>query len=111
MTVIRYNDSKDWAYVNMNGSLTWEPVSYLDISTVPKPAKFKRPQSVHIKDVNAMTGGILRRAKVIADFEAVDKTEMSVRAGEIVVILKEEGEWMLGEVGARVGCRGKGIRL
>ena len=104
MTVIRYNDSKDWAYVNMNGSLTWEPVSYLDISTVPKPAKFKRPQSVHIKDVNAMTGGILRRAKVIADFEAVDKTEMSVRAGEIVVILKEEDEWMLGEVGARVGC-------
>ena len=109
MTVIRYNDSKDWAYVNLNGNMTWEPVSYLDISTVPKPAKLKRPQSIHGKDVTAMTGGLLRRAKVIADFEAVDKTEMSVRSGEIVIVLKEEGEWMLGEVGARVRSDGDGM--
>ena len=47
-----------------------------------------------------------RRALVIADFEGVDRSELSVHKGELVMVSREEGEWLLGEVGSRVmiGC-------
>ena len=45
---------------------------------------------------------------MIANFDGIDKSEMTVQKGEIVQVLKEEGEWLLGTVGTRVGvhdCR------
>ena len=39
---------------------------------------------------------------VIADFEGLDGSEMTVKKGEVVQIVKEDGEWLFGTVGARV---------
>lgn len=47
--------------------------------------------------------GLLKRAVVIADFEGEESVEMSVRKGEVISVLKKDADWLLGEVGSRVG--------
>lgn len=116
MSVLRYSDGRDWAYVCLNGENTWEPVSYLEISTKKKRVpSTSRPKSTHAVSVtnsmnsnapNLPSGGgstTKRRALVIADFEGVDRSELTVHKGELVMVIREEGEWLLGEVGSRVG--------
>ena len=103
MTLIKYNDAKDWALVSFDGMTTWEPVSYLDVE---ESSSVSRPRSQHIPSLDGAT--TKRRGLVIANFDGIDKSEMTVQKGEIVQVLKEEGEWLLGTVGTRVGvhvCR------
>ena len=98
MTLIKYNDAKDWALVSFDGMTTWEPVSYLDVE---ESSSVSRPRSQHIPSLDGAT--TKRRGRVIANFDGIDKSEMTVQKGEIVQVLKEEGEWLLGTVGTRVG--------
>lgn len=100
MTVIKYNDAKDWALVSFDGMTTWEPVSYLEVEEEDK-TRVMRPRSQHVPSVEGASSK--RRGLVIANFDGIDKSEMSVQKGEIVQVLKEEGEWLLGTVGTRVG--------
>lgn len=113
MNVLKYSDSRDWAYVCLNGENTWEPVSYLEIAKKKRGSISGRPKSTHNVSVNpsgsstsgtVTTGGstVKRRALVIADFEGVDRSELTVHKGELVMVSREEGEWLLGEVGSRV---------
>ena len=97
MTLIKYNDAKDWALVSFDGITTWEPVSYLDVE---EGNSVSRPRSQHIPSLEGTT--TKRRGLVIANFDGIDKSEMTVQKGEIVQVLKEEGEWLLGTVGTRV---------
>ena len=119
MNVFKYSDTRDWAYVCLNGENTWEPVSYLDITKKKRGSGSGsgRPKSTHNVSLNPSVSGtsstvtsggsaVKRRALVIADFEGVDRSELSVHKGELVMVSREEGEWLLGEVGSRVmiGC-------
>lgn len=98
MIVLKYNDAKDWALVSFDGITTWEPVSFLDVEE--DGGVLSRPISQHLSSVDGGTSK--RRGLVIANFDGIDKSEMSVQKGEIVQVLKEEGEWLLGTVGTRV---------
>lgn len=100
MTVLKYNTSRDWTFVNMNGTTTWEPTSYLQINDKKKSESTSRPFKTHSREI--VTGVGSQRAIVIADFEGLDGSEMTVRKGEVVQIVKEDGEWLFGTVGARV---------
>lgn len=115
MNVLKYSDSRDWAYVCLNGENTWEPVSYLEITKKKRGSVSGRPKSTHNVSVNLPVnasntvpsgGSGKRRVLVIADFEGVDRSELTVHKGELVMVSREEGEWLLGEVGNRVviGC-------
>ena len=101
MTILRYDETHDWAYVNLNGSNTWEPVSYLSVDEEGTGSQFRRPRSTHLSSVSSGAGN-RKRALVIADFEGIEKSEMTVKKGELVMVSREEGEWLLGEVGSRV---------
>lgn len=101
MTVLKYNDNRDWVLVQLDNIQTWEPVSYLSIQNNDNRKSYSRPKSKHISAINAHTGD-KKRAKVIADFDGIDRSEMTIRKGEIVQISKEDGEWLLGSVGSRV---------
>ena len=99
MTVIKYNNSHDWAFVSFNGVTTWEPSSYLRV-TENRAGGSERPSKTHSREIISGVGS--QRAIVIADFEGIDRSEMTVKKGEIVQIVKEDGEWLFGTVGARV---------
>ena len=100
MTVLKYNTSRDWTFVNINGTTTWEPTSYLQINDKKKSESGSRPFKTHSREI--VTGVGSQRAIVIADFEGLDGSEMTVKKGEVVQIVKEDGEWLFGTVGARV---------
>ena len=113
MTVLKYKETRDWVLVQLGNIQTWEPVSYLSIQegssgtsgssgASARSSHYGRPQSTHLPNVNAHLNSNKRRGLVIADFDGIDKSEMTVRKGEIVQISKEDGEWLLGSVGARV---------
>ena len=116
MTVLKYKETRDWVLVQLGNIQTWEPVSYLSIQdgssgsggssgtsgTSARSSQYGRPQSTHLSNINAHLNSNKRRGLVIADFDGIDKSEMTVRKGEIVQISKEDGEWLLGSVGARV---------
>ena len=109
MNVLKYSDGRDWAYVCLNGENTWEPVSYLEITKKKRGSVSGRPRSTHNVSVTSGTNPVVsgsstvkRRGLVIADFEGVDRSELTVRKGELVMVSREEGEWLLGEVGNRV---------
>lgn len=101
MKVLKYKDTRDWVLVQLDNIQTWEPVSYLSIQEPSNRTSYTRPQSMHISAVTAHNNN-KRRALVIADFEGIDQSEMTIRKGEIVQVMKEDGEWLLGSVGARV---------
>ena len=101
MTVLKYNDNRDWVLVQLDNTQTWEPVSYLSIQNNDNRESYSRPKSKHMTAINARSSD-KKRAKVIADFDGIDRSEMPIRRGEIVQISKEDGEWLLGSVGNRV---------
>ena len=103
MTILKYKETRDWVLVQLGNIQTWEPVSYLSIQdNSSRSSNYARPQSTHLSNINAQMNSSKRRGLIIADFDGIDKSEMTVRKGEIVQISKEDGEWLLGSVGARV---------
>ena len=116
MTLIKYSDAKDWAYVSINGKKTWEPASYLEVQSPsgvaekPLPTPVEKPSPrLSVSSTKSTpapmpaSSGLLKRAVVIADFEGEESVEMSVRKGEVISVLKKDADWLLGEVGSRVG--------
>ena len=114
MTLLKYSDAGDWAYVVVNGKKTWEPTSYLEVqsSATERSAPSSRERSPRESVASSKpaptpmptSSGALKRALVIADFEGEENVEMSVRKGEVISVLKRDADWLLGEVGNRVGC-------
>lgn len=100
MTVLKYKDTGDWVLVQLDSLQTWEPVSYLSIQDSNKSSGYTRPRSTHLSGKSVSNNR--KKAVVIADFEGIDHSEMSVKKGEIVQISKENEEWLYGSVGARV---------
>lgn len=107
MTVLKYKATGDWVLVQLDSIQTWEPVSYLSIQDSNKSNGYTRPRSMHLSGKSVSNNR--KKAVVIADFEGIDHSEMSVKKGEIVQISKENEEWLYGSVGARV--RNKEIRM
>lgn len=101
MTVLKYNTTRDWTFVNINGTTTWEPTSYLQVNDKKKSESTGRPAKTHSREIVNGVGS--QRAIVIADFEGLDSSEITVRKGEVIQIVKDDGEWLFGTVGARVG--------
>lgn len=109
MTLLKYSDAGDWAYVSINGKKTWEPASYLEVQSPsqpeekPLPPPEEKPSPKSAPAPVPAASGLLKRAVVIADFEGEESVEMSVRKGEVISVLKKDADWLLGEVGSRVG--------
>lgn len=132
MMLIKYSEAGDWAYVSINGKKTWEPASYLEVQKSPSSVEKSVEKPVERTMLNPVekpsprlsvsstkstpapmpvSSGLLKRAVVIADFEGEESVEMSVRKGEVISVLKRDADWLLGEVGSRVGCEGRVMRV
>lgn len=109
MTLLKYSDAGDWAYVSINGKKTWEPASYLEVQSPsqpeekPLPPPEEKPSPKSAPAPVPAASGLLKRALVIAGFEGEESVEMSVRKGEVISVLKKDADWLLGEVGSRKG--------
>ena len=67
MVVLKYNKSRDWTFVNFNGTTTWEPTAYLQINEKKRNGSSDRPVKTHSREIVSGVGS--QRAIVIADFE------------------------------------------